>query len=212
MPHTIESIKNLLATNDKAVGRALMVLSARQTEDERSQETTKYLNGRGFRPSHARMGVSMAKYFERNGFLTEKQINYWRTPTNCGKSRIEIYSRQLLEEANLKTLQKTQQAQKLVNDEASEEHEALTNTLRGLEREYITALNEDLYEEARYIAGQMKELKLKIAENIANSNNIESDEREMMRMEAEADRAQTIRDETNKWNARKELEGLSLQQ
>jgi hypothetical protein len=158
------------------------------------------------------MGVSMAKYFERNGFLTEKQINYWRTPTNCGKSRIEIYSRQLLEEANLKTLQKTQQAQKLVNDEASEEHEALTNTLRGLEREYITALNEDLYEEARYIAGQMKELKLKIAENIANSNNIESDEREMMRMEAEADRAQTIRDETNKWNARKELEGLSLQQ
>ena len=37
--HTVESIKSLLATNDKAIGRALIVLRNRQTADEQASET-----------------------------------------------------------------------------------------------------------------------------------------------------------------------------
>lgn len=94
-------IVNLLRTNDKAIARALLVLTARQTEDEQRSETTKHQNGRGFRPCHARMGVSMAKFYERNGYLSPKQIAYWRKETKEGM-RIAIYWRQLLEAAKEK--------------------------------------------------------------------------------------------------------------
>ena len=100
--HTVESIKHLLATNDKAIGRALVVLRNRQTSDEQSSETTRYLNGRGFRPAHARVGTSMANFFEKAGFLTPKQVNYWRVKMADGNGRLEIYARQLLEEAEIK--------------------------------------------------------------------------------------------------------------
>jgi len=94
-------IVNILRTNDKAVARALVLLNRRQTDDEQTQERVKYCNGRGFRPAHARMGTSMAKFFERNGYLTPKQIAYWRVEGKQGM-RISIYWRQLLEEAALK--------------------------------------------------------------------------------------------------------------
>jgi hypothetical protein len=107
MQLTVNDIKALLATNDRAVGRALIVLRDRQTADEKVSERTKHLNGRGFRPCHARMGTSMADFFERRGYLTEKQTNYWRAKMADGNSRIEIYSRQLLEEAAAKAAAKT---------------------------------------------------------------------------------------------------------
>jgi hypothetical protein len=106
MQHTVESIRALLASNDRAVGRALIVLRNRQTDDEQRSETTKYHNGRGFRPCHARMGTSMANFFERRQYLTEKQVNYWRARMRDGKSRIEIYARQLLEEAEARASQR----------------------------------------------------------------------------------------------------------
>jgi len=93
-----EAIVKLLETNDVAVGRALLVLNARQTADEQVSEVTKYDNGRGFRPAHARMGTSMAQQFARFGRLSEKQIAYWRRTDRRGSMRIGIYWRQLLEE------------------------------------------------------------------------------------------------------------------
>lgn len=96
MTHTVESIRNLLATNDKAVARALLALNARQTEDEQRIEHTRHDNGRGFRPCHARMGTSMAKFYTRNGYLSPKQIAYWRKTDRSGNMRIGIYARQLL--------------------------------------------------------------------------------------------------------------------
>lgn len=96
---TKESIVHLLKTNDKAVARALVVLNQRQTADERAQQGTRHLNGRGFRPCHARMGTSMATFYTRNGYLSPKQIAYWRGCDKTGKMRIEIYAEQLLEEA-----------------------------------------------------------------------------------------------------------------
>lgn len=101
-----QDIINLLETNDKAVARALVVLTQRQTQDEQASENTKYLNGMGFRPCHARMGTSMAKFYERNGYLSPKQIAYWRKPQKDGKTRIAIYAGQLLEVAQAKAAKK----------------------------------------------------------------------------------------------------------
>lgn len=97
-----ETIINLLATNDKAIGRALLVLNARQNIDERRDQQSKWRNNRGFRPCHARMGTSMAEYYQQHEFLTSKQIAYWRVRDKTGTMRIAIYWRQLLEEAEKK--------------------------------------------------------------------------------------------------------------
>lgn len=94
-----DSIVKLLETNDLAVARALLVLNERQTQDEQASENTRYRNGRGFRPCHARMGSSMAKFFGRNGYLSPKQVNYWRARDRQGNMRIGIYAGQLLEVA-----------------------------------------------------------------------------------------------------------------
>lgn len=104
MKLTVNAIKDLLATNDRAIGRALIVLRNRQTEDEQVNENTKYRNGRGFRPCHARMGTSMANFYEKFHKLSDKQVAYWRKPMADGNTRIEIYARQLLEEAHAKVV------------------------------------------------------------------------------------------------------------
>jgi hypothetical protein len=104
---TGNDIIRLLETNDKAIARALLVLKDRQTADEQRSESTRHLNGRGFRPCHARMGVSMAKFFERNGYLSPKQIAYWRKRGKEGM-RIAIYWRQLLEAAHEKAARMAQ--------------------------------------------------------------------------------------------------------
>lgn len=103
MIHTKETIVALLKNNDKAIMRALVVLNNRQNVDEQINETTKYKNDRGFRPCHAKMGTSMAKFYERNGYLSPKQIAYWRCTDKNGNMRLAIYWRQLLEEAEKKS-------------------------------------------------------------------------------------------------------------
>ena len=89
-------IIDLLRRSDKAIARALVVLTERQTNDEKDIQQTKYSNGKGFRPCHARMGTSMASFYQSRGFLSQKQINYWRHQMKDGKMRIEIYANQLL--------------------------------------------------------------------------------------------------------------------
>lgn len=89
----------LLSANDRAIGRALVVLAARQTADERATDTTRHLNGRGFRPCHARMGTSMANFFAKFNRLSDKQVAYWRKLDRAGNMRIGIYWKQLAEAA-----------------------------------------------------------------------------------------------------------------
>jgi hypothetical protein len=91
-------IIELLATNDKAVGRALLRLFQNQTSDEQVAEDVKHRNFKGFRPCHARMGTSMAKFFQARGYLTPKQAAYWRSLDKKGNMRIGIYAGQLLKE------------------------------------------------------------------------------------------------------------------
>ena len=96
MAHTVESIRQLLRTNDRAVGRALLALNARQTADEQQAEATKYHNAQGFKPCHAKRGTGMAQVYAKAGFLTPRQLAWWRAVTPSGKSRIEVYAAQLL--------------------------------------------------------------------------------------------------------------------
>jgi hypothetical protein len=140
---TKEEIVQLLMSNDRAVSRALVVLKDRQTYDEQNAECTKHLNGRGFTAADGKVGTSMAKFFESRGFLTAKQIAYWRRPRKDGKARIAIYAGQLLDIAK---------------------------------------------------------------EKAARAMTVHPDELEMQRIEAEGDRAQTIRDEANKHRARAVME------
>lgn len=93
-----DRIVELLQRNDIAVGRALLRLYQNQTFDERVEKDAKYRNNKGFRPCHARMGVEMAEFFKRNGYLTPAQARYWRVRDKQGKMRIGIYATQLLNE------------------------------------------------------------------------------------------------------------------
>lgn len=99
-------IVELLMTNDRAVARALVVLNNRQTADERRSETTHYKNNRGFSAAHAKRGTSMAKWFLNTGFLTPRQIAWWRASAR-GTPRIAMYAEQLLEEAEAKAKRNT---------------------------------------------------------------------------------------------------------
>lgn len=99
---TKEYIVKLLETNDKAVARALVVLNNNQTTTEQRSETTINRNGEGFRPCHARMGTSMAEFYQKRGYLSPKQIAYWRMKDKSGAMRIAIYWRQLVEAAEAK--------------------------------------------------------------------------------------------------------------
>lgn len=105
-------IIKLLETNDRAVARALVVLNEHQTATEQSTQETRYLNGEGFRPCHARMGTSMAGFYTRNGYLTAKQVAYWRAKMKCGNMRIGIYAGQLLKAAEVKAQAQLAQATK----------------------------------------------------------------------------------------------------
>lgn len=96
-------IVKLLETNDKAIIRALIVLNQYQTADEQVTEDTRHRNGQGFKPCHARMGTSMAKFYQRNGYLSPKQIAYWRKPDSKGNMRIACYWRQLIKAAESKS-------------------------------------------------------------------------------------------------------------
>lgn len=100
-------IETVLSRKDKvgmhAVGRALVHLKNRQTADEIRSEDTKHNNGRGFQPVHAKIGVSMASFYEKNGYLSPKQVGYWQKETpKVKKPRICRYSGQMVEEALLK--------------------------------------------------------------------------------------------------------------
>lgn len=96
------TIIKLLAENDKAVCRALVVLNQHQTADEQATEDTRHRNGMGFKPCHARMGTSMAKFYEARGYLSPKQIAYWRKTDKRGNMRIGIYWKQLMRAAEAK--------------------------------------------------------------------------------------------------------------
>jgi hypothetical protein len=99
---TAGEIREKLLNDDLWLARALIALNERQTWDEQRDEATRYHNEMGFRPMHAKRGTSMAQFYLKTGFLTPKQLAWWRARTNSGKTRIEIYANQLVKVAEAK--------------------------------------------------------------------------------------------------------------
>jgi len=97
-----QEIVALLQSNDKAIARAVVVLNERQTASEQNAESTINHNGVGFTPADARMGTSMANFYTKRGYLTEKQLAYWKKPNVNGTWRICKYAGQLLDIAKQK--------------------------------------------------------------------------------------------------------------
>jgi len=102
MSLTRESITALLETNDRAIGRALLVLLSNQTADEVRMETTSHYNGKGFSGFDGKIGTNMAKFYQRNGYLSPKQIAFWRKQDKRGNMRIAKYWKQLIKAAEEK--------------------------------------------------------------------------------------------------------------
>jgi hypothetical protein len=106
---TREQIVESLRNNDRAVARALVLLNNRQTSSEKTQGRVDVVNGQGFTAAHAARGTGMANFYLRTGFLTERQLAWWRAPTRNGSMRIELYARQLMELAAAKAARKNPQ-------------------------------------------------------------------------------------------------------
>lgn len=81
-----ESIQVLLATNEKALLRAIVKIFENQTTDEQISETTHHDNGIGFTGCDAHILSSFAKQIQKRGFLSPKQMviakrkmpKYWK--------------------------------------------------------------------------------------------------------------------------------------
>lgn len=90
-----EAIQTLVVTNDKAAVKALLTIYSLQTEAEKAIEQTTEQNGVGFTGTDAEILTSFATFFQRTGFLTEKQMALL-------KKRITKYWKQLLKAAESK--------------------------------------------------------------------------------------------------------------
>ena len=91
-----EEINEMLETNPRAVGRAMVALFNRQTEDEKRANDTKHSNGRGFAGYAARSGSYYAHWVLKGRTLTGRHL------TKARKIALR-HSRQLVEEANSRT-------------------------------------------------------------------------------------------------------------
>jgi hypothetical protein len=92
-----EEIKHHINTNDTQLERALLLLYNRQTEDERTQQTTSHHNGIGFNGVDAPFLSSCAEGLKKHGRLTPKQI----APV---RKAMQKYIGQLTEIANEKEI------------------------------------------------------------------------------------------------------------
>ncbi len=104
---TKDSLQAMLEMADEGkkaqiIGRALLVLFKRQTEHEKSANTTDVHNNIGFTGADGRSGCIGAKYFIKHGTLQDWVIEKWMTRGKTGYSRIAKYHAQLNEAAMLR--------------------------------------------------------------------------------------------------------------
>ena len=90
---TIQEIRELLQTNDRAVMRAIWVLYERQTATEKASHCTIEDNGVGFNAFDAEFLTSLAEQAEQRGWLTPRQIQ-------AGRKAVMKYAGQLVRIAN----------------------------------------------------------------------------------------------------------------
>jgi hypothetical protein len=72
---TKEEVKAKLESDDKWLVRGLLAIHARQTEEEKTTETTKEQNGTGFNSVDANILTDLVNQYKRtNGYLSVRQI------------------------------------------------------------------------------------------------------------------------------------------
>jgi hypothetical protein len=74
---TVDSLRQLISTNDAAAIRAMVRINQYQTEYEKQSGITKETNRVGFAQCHAFLS-KFVEYYEANGKLTEKQMVWVR--------------------------------------------------------------------------------------------------------------------------------------
>lgn len=87
---TKEGVLDLLVTNDAAVERAVIVLTDRQTLDERAAGQTRWQNGVGWNAYDASYGTYLARWIKGGRHLTGKHLDRAR-------KMVRKYAGQLLE-------------------------------------------------------------------------------------------------------------------
>ena len=90
---TKERIYNLIQTDDRVLYGAILQLYKRQTDSEKIEGTARYRNGVGFNALDANFMCSLARYYQKNGYLTYNQ-------KNVARKKITKYTNQLTRIAN----------------------------------------------------------------------------------------------------------------
>lgn len=99
---TLDDIRHLLATNDRAVERAVVAIYRRQTASEQRSRCTLKENGVGFNAPDARFLTDIAKILLRGEAISFHQL------AEC-RARVTKYSSQLLDIAMERELLKLSQ-------------------------------------------------------------------------------------------------------
>jgi len=99
---TRDTLRNMLRNDntkyvDAVIGRALLAILKRQTDDEARAADTKYTNGVGFSSADAKSGTLTAKAFAKNKSLLDWQRNKWLKPAKNSYPRLCKYAKQLNE-------------------------------------------------------------------------------------------------------------------
>lgn len=92
---TPEEIKEKLLVDDVWLTRGLVAIFKFQTESEKASENTLERNSRGFNGVDGKILTSIAKFYQRQGFLSPKQ-------TAVVRKKMLKYSAQLSKIANKK--------------------------------------------------------------------------------------------------------------
>lgn len=132
---TKEQLKERLLTDDKALIAALVALNNCQTAEELASGHTISKNGMGFRAFDSKVGSGMVKFYQKAGFLTPKQLEYWKKKDKRGKERIVCYLNQL-HTLHLKKRQEMESNKRII-EEVPPVHEHAEKTERsGLRYKY----------------------------------------------------------------------------
>ena len=100
MPKTIEEIKELLKSNNRAVEVGIYRIFQLQTEDEKVSDQTKHSNGVGFSYRDAGFGSSLARQVEQNRMIGKGNRTLSSKQIACARKLCLRYSRQLTAIAN----------------------------------------------------------------------------------------------------------------
>lgn len=171
-------IRKLLNESTEAVERALVAIYERQTADEKATSDTRHNNSRGFSACHAKRGSYYARWIKSGKHLSGQHVQK-------GRAIALHYVSQLLDIAKSKAQGPAQ------------------TTFETKVQDYMRQTGEPRRNAESVVRNVMAG---KCPDGCCGGEHAEDVERAMQRMEAEGDRAQTVREERAKFEARSRME------